>query len=102
MDVPEEYNIPNKICKLKRSLCGLKQAPLEWNRKFTEFLKKNDLIRTLSEECVFRNTNNSLILAIHVGDGILFGEEESKIKCFLENLKTQFEVTVYDQPDLYL
>jgi len=37
---PEGYNYKNKIFKFKKAIYGLRQAPLKWNMKFTNFLKK--------------------------------------------------------------
>ena len=59
-----------KICKLVKSLYGLKQAPLKWNERFTSFLKSHGLIPLKSEQCMFKNQDQTLFLAIHVDDGI--------------------------------
>lgn len=40
MELPEGYTkgSPGEVCKLQKSLCGLKQVGKQWNKKFTEFL----------------------------------------------------------------
>ena len=43
MKQPEGYAIPGKehlVCKLKRSLSGLKQGPKQWYKKFDAFMLK--------------------------------------------------------------
>ena len=43
MFVPEGFEEEGKICKLKRSLYGLKQASFEWNNKFSKYLESKGL-----------------------------------------------------------
>lgn len=39
MELPEGYPKPdNKVCKMVKSLYGLKQSPRQWNKKFNDFL----------------------------------------------------------------
>ena len=42
MKIPEGYE-EGKICKLKKALYGLRQAPLKWNQPLTRFLKEKGL-----------------------------------------------------------
>ena len=49
MKQPEGYAIPGKehlVCKLKRSLYGLKQARRQWYKKFDAFMLKHGFKRS--------------------------------------------------------
>lgn len=49
--IPEgsEHKNKNKICQLNRALYELKQAPLEWNKRFVTYLNEIGLEATKSE-----------------------------------------------------
>lgn len=104
MKIPEGYNAPGKICLLKKALYGLKQAPLQWNKRLTEFLTGENLKQLKTDQCVFKtkNKDKKMFLAVHVDDGILFGEDEHQMKILLEGLKKNFEITVQENPTQYL
>ena len=42
----------NKVCKLKRSIYGLKQASQSWNLRFDDAVKEFGFIRNSEEPCV--------------------------------------------------
>lgn len=81
-----------RVCKLQRSLYGLKQASRCWNQKFSGFIEKFGLAASKSDPCVF--TNNSIILAIFVDDGIIAGKDDKSIDGIIEYLQENFEVKV--------
>ena len=56
MQQPEGYiknNGRQLVCKLLRSLYGLKQSPRCWNEKFVKFLESFNLRATNGDKCVF-------------------------------------------------
>lgn len=87
-----------RVCKLIKSLYGLKQASRCWNRKFTSFIRKFDFKTSESDPCVFvRNgKNGTMILAIYVDDGIIASEDEEAIFPVIDHLRKEFEIKVFE------
>lgn len=99
MKQPEGYeNGTENICKLERSLYGLKQASKCWHERFTNSLKKFNLQPTKSDPCVFTNNQNpsTLILAIYIDDGLVAATDSQDVNALLAELKKEFEVTTGD------
>ena len=68
------------ICRLRRSLYGLKQSPRCWNEKFVGFLKNFNFKSIESEKCVFVGVFKGfkVYLALYVDDGLAkFGMENA-------------------------
>ena len=56
MNLPTRYTIPNsvgKVCRLRKSIYGLKQASRVWNEKFITSLKEHDLQQSTADPCIF-------------------------------------------------
>uniref|UniRef100_A0A1B6C2D3 Integrase catalytic domain-containing protein n=2 Tax=Clastoptera arizonana TaxID=38151 RepID=A0A1B6C2D3_9HEMI len=102
MKIPEGFEEEGKICKLNKALYGLKQAPSKWNKKLTSFLKENGLMQLKTDQCIFKNENGSLYLAIHVDDGIIMAKELQEIQNLLKKLKENFEMTSNENLNSYL
>ena len=84
MEQPEGYikhGQENLVCKLKKSIYGLKQSPRCWSKAFTGFMTEIGFKQSTSDPFVFVRTRHELeILAVYVDDLILITEStESKI-----------------------
>ncbi|GJT55037.1 ribonuclease H-like domain-containing protein [Tanacetum coccineum] len=86
MRPPEGY-FPsgNKVCKLKKSLYGLKHAPRQWNAKLTSTLIENGFNQSKSDYSLFTKSDKGIFLAllVYADDIIITGYlSESKKVCF--------------------
>ena len=51
-----------KVCKLQRSIYGLKQASQSWNLHFDEAVKEFGFIKHEDEPCVYKKFSGSAIV----------------------------------------
>nr|GEX07381.1 hypothetical protein [Tanacetum cinerariifolium] len=80
---------PNHVCKLKRSICGLKQASRQWNKRFDYEIKKFSLAQNRDEPCVYLKASGSYvaILILYIYDISLMGNNIpmlQDVKSYLE------------------
>nr|GEX85817.1 hypothetical protein [Tanacetum cinerariifolium] len=61
---------PNRVCKLKRSIYGLKQASRQWNKRSDDEIKKSGFTQNRDEPCVYLKASGSNItlLILYVDD----------------------------------
>ncbi len=67
----------SKICKLKRSIYGLKQASRSWNIHFDKAIKSFGFIKNVNEPYVYKEVSGSAttFLALYVDDILLIGND---------------------------
>ena len=80
MTQPEGFASPEnsgKVCKLQRSIYGLKQASRSWNLRFDEAVKEFGFIKNEDEPCVYKKVSGSAIvfLVLYVDDILLIGND---------------------------
>nr|GFB20192.1 hypothetical protein [Tanacetum cinerariifolium] len=78
MEHPEGFvnpKYPNRVCKLKRSIYGLKQASRQWNKRFDDEIKKFGFTQNRNEPCVYLKASGSNItfLILYVNDILIMG-----------------------------
>ena len=62
MTQPEGFVDPKKssmVCKLQRSIYGLRQASRNWNIRFNEAVKEFGFIKNDCDHCVFKKVSGS-------------------------------------------
>lgn len=84
-----------RVCKLNKSLYGLKQASRVWNNKFTNFLRKFNLQPCDADNCVFVNLTgqSKIIVAIWVDDGLVAARDSESIDQLKNFLREEIEIT---------
>ena len=68
---------PGKVCKLKRSLYGLKRASWQWNTEFTKFLVQLGFVESKRDYSLFTKQNNGRFIAAlaYVDDVLITGDD---------------------------
>ncbi|KAL0284719.1 UNVERIFIED_CONTAM: Retrovirus-related Pol polyprotein from transposon TNT 1-94 [Sesamum angustifolium] len=64
MDKPQGYTSvreEQKVCRLQRSIYGLKQASQNWNTRFDEIIMGYDFIKNEHDTCVYKKVSGSSI-----------------------------------------
>lgn len=91
----------DKICKLNKSLYGLKQASRAWNNKFTTFIKQFNFKVSKADPCVFIHSTGETYLTIYIDDGLIASKDGELIDNIIEYLRKHFEVKAFEA-DSYL
>ena len=94
LEQPEGFIVPGqeqKVCRLIKSLYGLKQTPKQWHAKFDKVMLSNGFKINECDKCVYvKKTQNCFaILCLYVDNMLITdndGETIKKIKCLLARI----------------
>jgi hypothetical protein len=95
MTQPESFVDPRhagKICKLQKSIYGLKQASQSWNLCFDEVVKGFGFIMNVEEPCVYKKVSGSaaVFLILYVDDVLLIGNDIPMMEAVKSSLRKSF------------
>ncbi|MCO5574331.1 hypothetical protein L7F22_028114 [Adiantum nelumboides] len=98
MQQPPGYvssNHPHHVCRLIKSLYGLKQSPRQWYRRFHQYMITLGYARFTSDPNIYsRHTPGMfLLLAIYVDDILLLCNSESALKIAKDELHSNFSMS---------
>ena len=92
MEQPEGFEVKaeneqNLVCRLKKSLYGLKQSGRNWNQMLHKFLKQNGFVESTVESCLYTKQNEKDIVVILVWvDDFIVGANNNKLLCETKQL----------------
>ena len=95
MRVPQGLDNPNNyVCKLNKSLYGLKQASRQWYAKLNSELQNMGYKQSKNDYSLFikKTTDDITIAVVYVDDIIVTGSNESEIIWFKDHLHSVFSI----------
>jgi hypothetical protein len=84
----------NKVCKLQRSIYGLKQASRSWNLRFDEVIKGFGFVQNTKESCIYKKMSGSSgsFLVLSVDDILLIVNDVQMLNSVKEYLNNNFSM----------
>ena len=97
MEQPEGFIVPSqekKVCRLVKSLYGLKQASKQWHGKFNRAVISDGFKINECDKCIYmKNTNKGyIIICLYVDDMLIIGSNIEMIKTTKKMLNSKFDV----------
>ena len=83
----------NPVCKLQKSLYGLKQSGHIWNQTLVKSLKGWGFVQLKTDPCLFtrRVDNRKIVLAIYVDDILIGYKSKYDLEWFLKRMKAEYQ-----------
>jgi len=100
----EDHQHPNNVFKLKKALCGLKQAPRQWYKRLSNFLLSHGYERGMIDKTLFIKKSNSKIILVQIYvDDIIFGAtQDSLCEEFVAAMQGEFEMSMMGELSFFL
>ena len=107
MEQPQGYVKKGKehlVCRLKKSLYGLKQSARAWNVKINGMLLKLGFSRSKADQCLYTkcSQNRWMYVLTYVDDLLIFDEDEDEIFQLGQALSQEFHMKDLGDIALYL
>jgi hypothetical protein len=82
------------VCKLKKSLYGLKQSPRMWYQNFDTYILGLGFVRSRDDHCVYSKQigNHFIYVVLYVDDMLLVGNNMDVIKEVKSQLSSKFDM----------
>ncbi|XP_057514981.1 uncharacterized mitochondrial protein AtMg00810-like [Actinidia eriantha] len=83
---------PQHVCKLKKALYDLKQAPRAWYDMFSKSLLAQDFINSMSDSSlfIFNKGSDIIYILVYVDDILITGSSSSLIESIISNMSSSF------------
>lgn len=99
MRQPPGYEIigqEEKVCRIRRSIYGLKQSARCWNKALCSAVEKLGFITSKADACLFTRTvkNRITYLVVYVDDLLIVCKDENEITNVHKQLKRHFDINM--------
>ena len=91
------------ICKLRKRLCGLKQAPRACFGKIDEFSIQSGFFIAPANSNLFvkKHGDKLVVVLVYVDDLIITGDDEAEIQRIRKNLSVWFQMKELGEPSYF-
>ena len=95
---------PNMVCKLRKALYGLKEAPRAWYSRLDTYLHHIGFRRGLvdSNLYIFTEEHRRLFVVVYVDDIIFAGDSKNMCEKFATTMKNKFEMSMLGELFFFL
>ncbi|PKU63581.1 Retrovirus-related Pol polyprotein from transposon TNT 1-94 [Dendrobium catenatum] len=100
----EDHQNPQHVCKLHKSIYGLKQSPRNWFTKITKFLFSLGFVFSKADPSLllFTKNNTRIFILIYVDDILITGNNAAVIRSTLDQLQSTFQLKQLGAVSLFL
>jgi hypothetical protein len=100
----ENPKYPNRVYKLSKALCGLKQAPRAWYARLKTFLLEHRYIMGSLDKTLLtlKHGNDILLVQIYVNDIIFSGSSHMLESSFQEMIEKEFQMSMMGELTFFL
>ena len=98
MEQPPEFVVQREsgfVCKLHRSLYGLKQSPRVWFDRFSSVVQEFGMTRSTSDHSVFCHHTSSgqcIYLIVYVDDIVITDSDQYGIRKLKQHIFSHFQI----------
>ncbi len=94
MKQPPGFEIGSKVCRLKKSLYGLKQAARSWNQEIERVLISCECVQSQFDRSLYKIEKDGKVgyILVYVDDLLIAGVDDDIIDDVVQNIKSEFEV----------
>ena len=98
MSQPDGFKVAGKenwVCKLSKSLYGLKQSPRQWYKRFDQFMMGQKYTRSKYDHCVYLRKlrdDSYIYLLLYVDDMLIASKSQVEIDKMKAQLSKEFEM----------
>lgn len=104
MRQPRGFEEGSKVCKLRKSIYGLKQASKAWNDRFNQFAAKIGFQRCEEDACLYVRHGKSgpVYLLLYVDDILILSKSLREVQIVKQLLRQEFKMVDLGEAEMFL
>jgi len=97
-------DFPNHICKLRKAIYGLRQAPRAWHEALKSYVVSYGFATSCSDSSLFIYIKDGVqsFLLVYVNDLLITGSHDQFLKQFMKELSNKFSLKYLGFPHYFL